>query len=73
MKSMTCPVCNIELKPADRQGIEIDYCPHCRGVWIACEELDRVLGQPTPFDWGQSENDGEALLEHEVVTPPFNG
>jgi uncharacterized protein len=54
---MNCPVCNIELRPADRQGIEIDYCPKCRGVWVAREELDRILAHPTPFDfdWTQGE------------------
>jgi hypothetical protein len=29
-----CPVCQVELKLTDRQGIEIDYCPKCRGIWL---------------------------------------
>ena len=28
---------------ADRQGIEIDYCPHCRGVWLDRGELDKLI------------------------------
>jgi len=40
---MNCPVCNIELKMADRQGIEIDYCEKCRGVWLDRGELDKII------------------------------
>lgn len=40
---MKCPVCNIDLKMADRQGIEIDYCPQCRGVWLDRGELDKII------------------------------
>lgn len=40
---MKCPACNIELKMADRQGIEVDYCPQCRGVWLDRGELDKII------------------------------
>lgn len=40
---MQCPVCNVELKIADRQGVEIDYCPRCRGVWLDRGELDKLI------------------------------
>jgi Zn-finger nucleic acid-binding protein len=40
---MMCPHCHTELKIADRQGIEIDYCPKCRGVWLDRGELDKIL------------------------------
>ena len=40
---MLCPHCKVELKIADRQGIEIDYCPQCRGVWLDRGELDKIL------------------------------
>ena len=41
---MRCPVCkDPELKMADRQGIEIDYCPQCRGVWLDRGELDKII------------------------------
>jgi Zn-finger nucleic acid-binding protein len=38
-----CPHCKVDLKIADRQGIEIDYCPNCRGVWLDRGELDKIL------------------------------
>lgn len=40
---MKCPVCNIDLKMTDRQGVEIDYCPQCRGVWLDRGELDKII------------------------------
>ncbi len=40
---MQCPVCNVELKMAERQGVEIDYCPQCRGVWLDRGELDKII------------------------------
>lgn len=40
---MKCPVCSVELKIADRQGIEIDYCPQCRGIWLDRGELDKII------------------------------
>jgi Zn-finger nucleic acid-binding protein len=40
---MLCPTCKVELKLADRQGIEIDYCPQCRGVWLDRGELDKIV------------------------------
>lgn len=40
---MPCPVCNIALVMSDRQGVEIDYCPQCRGVWLDRGELDKII------------------------------
>ena len=41
---MKCPVCpDSTLLMSDRQGVEIDYCPHCRGVWLDRGELDKLL------------------------------
>src|SRR5687768_5378128 len=55
---MNCPVCNVNLTMTERQGVEIDYCPQCRGVWLDRGELDKLiersasqvppLGQPQP-------------------------
>lgn len=41
---MNCPVCkNVNLLMSERQGIEIDYCPQCRGVWLDRGELDKLI------------------------------
>ena len=40
---MKCPVCEVSLSMSDRQGIEIDFCPECRGVWLDRGELDKII------------------------------
>lgn len=40
---MKCPKCNQTLVMSERQGVEIDYCPDCRGVWLDRGELDKIL------------------------------
>ncbi len=40
---MLCPVCKVPLTMTERQGIEIDYCPQCRGVWLDRGELDKII------------------------------
>lgn len=44
---MNCPTCNVSLVMSDRQGIEIDYCPQCRGVWLDRGELDKIIEKST--------------------------
>ena len=41
MKCPTCPETNLVM--SDRQGVEIDYCPNCRGVWLDRGELDKII------------------------------
>ena len=40
---MACPVDGTQLVMSERQGIEIDYCPTCRGVWLDRGELDKII------------------------------
>ena len=41
---MKCPVCpDSTLVMSERQGVEIDYCPQCRGVWLDRGELDKLI------------------------------
>ena len=40
---MKCPHCEVDLAMSDRQGVEIDYCPKCRGVWLDRGELDKII------------------------------
>jgi Zn-finger nucleic acid-binding protein len=51
---MRCPVDGETLVMADRSGVEIDYCPKCRGVWLDRGELDKIverasMGAPAPM------------------------
>lgn len=45
---MKCPVCDIALSISSREGIEIDFCPQCRGVWLDRGELDKVIERAAP-------------------------
>lgn len=45
---MKCPHCNdTALVMSERQGVEIDYCPQCRGVWLDRGELDKLIERST--------------------------
>jgi len=42
-QGMVCPICRVDLVMGERQGVEIDYCPKCRGVWLDRGELDTIV------------------------------
>ena len=46
---MKCPKCHADLMISDRQGIEIDFCPQCRGVWLDRGELDKVIERASRY------------------------
>ena len=46
---MRCPTDDTPLAISDRQGIEIDYCPECRGVWLDRGELDKLIERSMAF------------------------
>lgn len=45
---MKCPVDGTILVITDRSGVEIDYCPQCRGVWLDRGELDKIIERGAP-------------------------
>lgn len=45
---LLCPTCRVDLVMSERQGIEIDYCPQCRGVWLDRGELDKIIERSIP-------------------------
>ena len=55
---MECPVDGSVLLMSERHGVEIDYCPTCRGIWLDRGELDKILEQSSePGD--KSQDNGE--------------
>tara|TARA_R110000868_G_scaffold102770_1_gene283241 strand:+ start:1959 stop:2291 length:333 start_codon:yes stop_codon:yes gene_type:complete len=50
LSSMLCPVCHTGLNMSERQGVEIDYCPQCRGVWLDRGELDKIIERSAQMD-----------------------
>lgn len=61
---MKCPSCNGELKISDRQCIEIDYCPGCRGVWLDRGELDKIIERSTAARARGFEHDDDGDDDH---------
>jgi Zn-finger nucleic acid-binding protein len=45
---MQCPLDQSELVMSERQGVEIDYCPKCRGVWLDRGEIDKIIERSSP-------------------------
>ncbi|MFM9977456.1 MAG: zf-TFIIB domain-containing protein [Sphingomonadaceae bacterium] len=61
---MPCPVCKVALVMSERSGIEIDYCPQCRGVWLDRGELDKIL---------ERSSDAPAPAPRQPAPPPPQG
>lgn len=49
-QGMLCPVCRVDLVLADKQGVEIDYCPQCRGIWLDRGELDKIIEKNASYE-----------------------
>lgn len=54
---MNCPVCkDVTLNMTERQGVEVDYCPKCRGVWLDRGELDKVIERTAATENGPADS-----------------
>lgn len=51
---MKCPNCSEMLVMTERQGVEIDYCPKCRGVWLDKGELDKIIERSAAAETSQN-------------------
>jgi len=65
---MKCPKCEVDLSISDRQGIEIDFCGKCRGVWLDRGELDKIIERASKFDDKRDDEDRRRLERDR----PFN-
>lgn len=72
---MHCPVCKeTQLVMTERHGVEIDYCPSCRGIWLDRGELDKIIershqeapgyGASAPFSRGEHDGQDEHRSKH---------
>jgi Zn-finger nucleic acid-binding protein len=53
---MNCPHCSIALQMTDRQGIEVDYCPKCRGILLDRGELDKLIERTSSRSWDDDDD-----------------
>lgn len=65
---MKCPNDNETLLISERHGVEIDYCPECRGVWLDRGELDKIIDQAND---GQLANHPRTLQSEQPEATPY--
>lgn len=61
---MNCPIDGTELRITDRSGVEIDYCPKCRGVWLDRGELDKMIDRAGAYDDDYDERKRSSEYRH---------
>jgi uncharacterized protein len=69
---LLCPACRVELNIVERQGVEIDYCPQCRGTWLQRGELDKILERSrrvTSSRYEEYDEDDEERYRHGGMRP----
>lgn len=71
---MKCPTCSTtDLQMTDRSGVEIDYCPKCRGVWLDRGELDKLIERSAPTRAGRHDDDDDDDDRGRYSPPPPPG
>ncbi|MFA4841339.1 MAG: zf-TFIIB domain-containing protein [Agrococcus sp.] len=71
---MQCPNDAATLVMSERSGIEIDYCPECRGIWLDRGELDKLIErseQPQP-PYGQQPQHGQPYDQQQYGQQPYD-
>ena len=69
---MKCPTDGATLQMSERSGIEIDYCPECRGVWLDRGELDKIIAKSLEQDAVQAPPPPQAAPQA-APPPPQQG
>ena len=61
---MNCPSCNITLLLSEKQGISIDYCPQCRGIWLEKGKLEKIIDKMSSAVYPNNNNNGYMSDSH---------
>lgn len=64
---MNCPVDGAVLEMSERAGVEIDYCPMCRGVWLDRCELDKILQRTDSYDRSRDRYDDDRVRDRDYI------
>ena len=63
---MKCPVCkDVTLLMSEKNGVEIDYCPECRGIWLDRGELDKIIDRARDARDGYRESERQGYRREE--------
>ncbi|MFW0773523.1 zf-TFIIB domain-containing protein [Paenarthrobacter nitroguajacolicus] len=68
---MKCPVDSIDLVMSERSGVEIDYCPQCRGVWLDRGELDKIIDRVAAETMPAPARPAAAPSQPPIAPPPI--
>jgi Zn-finger nucleic acid-binding protein len=68
---MQCPVDGERLVMSERQGVEIDYCPQCRGVWLDRGELDKIIDRAAVESAPQAQAQRQQPAQQSYQTPQY--
>ncbi|MFK4641198.1 Zn-finger nucleic acid-binding protein [Paenarthrobacter histidinolovorans] len=68
---MKCPVDSIDLVMSERSGVEIDYCPQCRGVWLDRGELDKIIDRVAAETGPALSRQAPAPAQPPIAPPPL--
>ncbi|WP_091325806.1 zf-TFIIB domain-containing protein [Arthrobacter sp. cf158] len=68
---MKCPVDSIDLVMSERSGVEIDYCPQCRGVWLDRGELDKIIDRVAAESVPAPVRPAAAPAQPPIAPPPL--
>jgi len=70
---MKCPICvETDLVMSDRQGVEIDYCPQCRGVWLDRGEQDKIIERSVSQEKATALSIQSGAPVPPAYTPPYD-
>ena len=63
---MKCPVCkDVTLLMSEKQGVEIDYCPECRGIWLDRGELEKLLEKEQSYNQNHYHHEEDYHKHHD--------
>jgi Zn-finger nucleic acid-binding protein len=67
---MRCPACDAAtLTPQYREGVEIDWCARCRGVWLDRGELDKLLDRLSAYRGNDARRGGQSMYRAQSASP----
>jgi uncharacterized protein len=63
---MKCPMCDRSLVLTERDGVELDYCPACDGMWLTGDQLEQLLERARTTDLDAEPDVFESEARHEI-------
>lgn len=72
MSSIKCPRCEKDMMNVDKQGVSVDICPNCKGIWLDSEELDEIMKRSAGI-FSQEETGTEVIPDQDEFVEDLMG